>query len=164
MSNVRPHLVQDRFDKLLTKSVTLSSSSAIMPIDEIRLSVAFARLPNQAEVIPRLMALFNHGNMHVRRIVINACRRAATFNVPGLREALTRKLSDPEAWVRYDAVWALQEAEYDSSEIRGCLDELSAGVVLPDDELRLSTRLGDAQLQARVRAKRALIALRAREA
>jgi hypothetical protein len=153
------------FDSLVTKSVELGNSFPIMPIDELRLAVAFSELPNQREVIARLVAeLFDHENMHVRRIAIGACRRSGIFDVPLLREGLTRRLADTHAWVRYVAAWAILDARFDSEEIRNALIQLSAGVVLPEDEERACKNPSDAELQSRVKAKQALVALLARDA
>ncbi|HJY75059.1 MAG TPA: M15 family metallopeptidase [Burkholderiales bacterium] len=146
-----------RFRRLVDKSVRLGNRSMIMPIEELRLALAFAELPRQAEVITRLIGeLFDHQNMHVRRIAVIACRKSRAFEVAGLKEALTRKLADPEGWVRYDAAWAILEAQYDSSEIRAQLAALADGVSLPADRERLRRNLGDDELQAKVRAREAL--------
>lgn len=152
-----------RFSRLVRKSVKLGNSFPIMPVDELRLSVAFTELPDQESVVSRLIAeLFEHENMHVRRIAVNASRRSKHFQVTGLKEALTRKLSDTAAWVRYDAAWAILDAEFDSQEIREKLSQLSAGVLLPDDEARVSRNPNDAELQAKVKAKVALNAIQSR--
>ena len=150
----------DKFDKLVHQSIVVGSNFPVMPIDEIRLASAFAALPNQKTVVTRLMTeLFEHPNMHVRRIAVNACRRSAAFDVPGLQEALVRKLRDPEPWVQYDAAWALQAAGFDTPEIRQLLTELSAGVMLPDDEARVRSKPSDAALQLKVQARKTLLAL-----
>lgn len=146
-----------RFNRLAAKSVKLGNSFPIMPIDEIRLSVAFAKLPDQEEVVSRLIReLFSHENMHVRRIAINACRRSGAFGVSGLKEALAEKLSDPEAWVRYDAAWAIEDAQFDSPEIRKKLTMLAANIKLPEDELSKEKNPSNADLQARVQARKTL--------
>jgi len=99
------------FDQLAAEAAELGEQTLIMPIDEIRLSAAFAALPEQERVVGRLISeLFNHHNMHVRRIGVNAARRSQAFRTAGLKEALTARLSDPEAWVQYDAAWAIAEA------------------------------------------------------
>src|ERR1043166_422181 len=149
-----------RFRRLVDKSVRLGNRPTIMPIEELRLAVAFAELPCREEVVTNLIGeLFDHQNMHVRRIAVIACRKSGAFGVPGLKEALTRKLADPEGWVRYDAAWAILEAKYDSSEIRACLAALADGISLPADRERVRRNLGDADLQAKVRARETLDAL-----
>jgi D-alanyl-D-alanine carboxypeptidase len=149
-----------RFRRLVDKSVRLGNRPMIMPIEELRLAVAFAELPCREEVVTNLIGeLFDHQNMHVRRIAVIACRKSGAFGVPGLKEALTRKLADPEGWVRYDAAWAILEAKYDSSEIRACLAALADGISLPADRERVRRNLGDADLQAKVRARETLDAL-----
>jgi len=154
----------DRFSQLVKKSVRLGNSFPIMPIDEIRLAVAFAELPDQERVVPRLITeLFEHENMHVRRIAINACRRSKNFHVPGLKEALTRRLNDPAAWVCYDAAWAILDGQYDSPEIQEILILLSEGVSLLDDKARLRQNPSDAALQAKVKAKETLNAIKSRK-
>jgi hypothetical protein len=150
----------DKFDVLVSKSVELGNSFPIMPIEEIRLAVAFAELPNQEVVVSRLLhEIFHHENMHVRRIAVNACRRSNHFQVSGLKEALTTKLSDPEAWVCYDAAWAIFDAQFDSPEIRESLNKLADGISLSDGKALLQSNLGDAELQAKVKAKEVLTAI-----
>ncbi len=152
--------MSSRFDLLVDKSVRLANGFPIMPVEELRLSVAFAELPHQEEVVARLIReLFDHDNMHLRRIAINACRRSEMFSVPGLKEALTEKLFDPAAWVRYDAAWAIHDAQYDSPEIRRRLKVNAANSKLPDDEIRVRKNPSDAVLQAQVRARETLDAL-----
>nr|CAP48572.1 putative integron gene cassette protein [uncultured bacterium] len=142
-----------RFNRLVRRSVALGNSFPIMPIDEIRLSVEFAELPNQPKVIDRLIReLFDHENMHVRRIAVNACRRSEHFDEPGLRDALVRRLSDEEAWVRYDAAWAIGDAGYDDAEIRNGLRAAAGDAKLPGDEERRAENPSDADLSAKVRA------------
>ena len=152
--------MKNNFDVLATRSIELGNSLPIMPIDEIRLSVEFSELPEQREVVGRLVReLFNHENMHVRRIAVNACRRSRHFDVPDLESALTERLADSEHWVCYDAAWAIKDAEYDNPKIRELLLKNAASVQLPDDEVRLQSRRGDAQLQAQVQARKTLDAL-----
>ncbi|MEC5126833.1 HEAT repeat domain-containing protein [Verrucomicrobiales bacterium BCK34] len=142
-----------RFDRLVKKSVALGNSFPIMPIDEIRLSVEFAELPNQSKVIGRLIReLFDHDNMHVRRIAVNACRRSKHFDEPGLRDALLLRLSDEEAWVRYDAAWAIGDAGYDDDEIRSALKAAAGDLTLPEDEERRAKNPSNADLSAKERA------------
>ncbi|PSB56099.1 hypothetical protein [Chamaesiphon polymorphus] len=152
--------MHSQFDRLVAKSIELGNSFPVMPIEEIRLSVAFAELPDLHNVISRLVQeLFEHENMHVRRIAINACRRAQTFDVQGLKEGLTNKLNDPEAWVRYDAAWAIHEAKYDNPLIRELLILNAGNVKLPDDENRVRENPGNSALQAQVKARKTLNAL-----
>lgn len=108
----------------------------------------------------RLIAeLFDHPNLHVRRIAVNACRRSKAFEVPTLQDALTRKLEDHSAWVRYDAAWAIDSAAYDSPRIRQLLGEIAGIAPLSDLKEQVRNNLGNAELQARARARETLDAL-----
>ncbi len=128
-----------------------------MPIDMIQLSVAFSELPKQEKVIARLInELFEHPNMIVRRIAISACRHSQMFDVPGLKEALTDKLSDPEAWVRYDTAWTIREAKYDSPVIRQKLERNANGINLQSAKKQIEEQPGRADLQARIQAQETL--------
>ncbi len=150
-------MVMAKIDRLIAQTYALAEQFPIMPVEEIRLSVAFAKLPKPKQVVLRLLTeLFDHDNMHVRRVAINACRRIRLFEIPGLREAIIRKLRDPNHWVQYDAVWTVQDAGYDGPDVRKCLRALAAGVKLPKDEERLKTGPSNAELAARVRARVAL--------
>src|SRR5262245_55827433 len=123
-----------KFDQLFASAVELGNRAMIMPIEELHLSIAFASLPNRVKVVTRLISeLFDHQNMHVRRIAVNAARRSKAFDTPGLKEALTRRLSDPEPWVQYDAAWAIDEAGFDSPKIRKKLAAIAGDVKLPED-------------------------------
>jgi hypothetical protein len=145
------------FDKLASEAAELGERTIIMPIDEIRLSAALAALPDQDKVVTRLISeLFNHHNMHVRRIGVNAARRSKAFHTWGLKEALTARLSDPEAWVQYDAAWAIAEAGFDSPEIRERLAGIAGNVTIPEGEARVRADLGNSKLQAQLRAKKTL--------
>ncbi|MBB6187695.1 hypothetical protein [Rhodanobacter sp. MP7CTX1] len=147
------------FETLAHASIALGQRPVIMPIEEMQIASAFAELPDRVEVVTRLVhELFNNENMHVRRIAVNACRRAKTFEVAGLEHALTERLTDPEPWVRYDAIWAIQDAGYDSPEIRARLAAIVENST-SDDEAYVRKSPNNAVVQARVRAQRLLAAL-----
>jgi hypothetical protein len=152
------------FNALLSSCVDLGNSFPIMPIDEIRLAVAFTELPNQQEVVARLIQEpFHHHNMHVRRIAVNACRRSKHFDVPGLQDALTERLMDSEAWVRYDAAWAIHDAKYDSPKIRDLLSHNAGTMDLLEGESLLKINPSNSELQSQIRARKALNAILAPE-
>ena len=150
------------YEDIRDRTVELARRPFVMPIEEIQLSAAFACLPDIEHVVERLIAeLFSHENFHVRRVAINATRRAKVFGVSGLETALTMQLGDSEAWVRYDAVWAVEDAGYDSPEIRRVLAGVAAGWT-PGDGDTIRANPGDAHAQARVRARKALDVLSAK--
>lgn len=152
--------MSSKFDDLVRQSIQLGESFPIMPVDEIRLAVAFAELPNIDQVVERLVTeLYDHPNMHVRRIAVNACRRAQAFTVPSLKAALTDKLSDSEAWVVYDAAWAIHSAGYDSPEIRHLLSNIAGVKPLAELQALVAGELGNAHWQAQARARVTLNAL-----
>jgi hypothetical protein len=102
---------KSKLDRLISRTYALAKKFPVMPVEEIRLSVALAELPNPEQVVPRLLTdLVDHVDMHARRVGIHACRRIRLFQFPGLREAIVRRLSDSNGWVRYDAVWARARA------------------------------------------------------
>jgi hypothetical protein len=151
--------VPTKFDSIAEAAISLGNRSFILPLDELELAIAFANLPDIEIVVGRLIReLFDNSNMHVRRIAVNACRRSKAFASAGLEDALTRRLGDPEPWVRYDAAWAIQDAVYDSDEIRRMLAAAAVGWSPADDE-SVRARPGDAEAQARVKARKALDAL-----
>src|SRR4029453_7758970 len=96
---------------------------------------------------------------HVRRVGIHACRRIGLFQLPGLREAILRRLADENAWGRDGAAGAAHEAGYDGPDVRELLGGLASGVHLAEDEERLRANPSDSDLAARVRARQALDAL-----
>ena len=144
------------FDRLAQAAIELGNQPVVMPIDEIQLAHAFTTLPDSELVVGRLLReLFDHENMHVRRIAVNAARRCKAFETEGLQEALARKLEDSEPWVQYDAAWAIQDAGYDSAEIRQLLG-FEAAKCTPADDFLLEKNKGNAELQARVKARKVL--------
>lgn len=149
-----------KLDRLIAKTFALAEQNLFMPIEEIRLSVALAELPDPEQIVPRVLAeLVDHEDMHVRRVGVHACRRIGRFQLPGVREAVLRRLADENAWVRYDAAWTAHDAGYDGPDVRELLDGLAAGIRLPEDEERLRSNPSNADLAARVRARQALDAL-----
>lgn len=145
-----------RFSQLARASIDLGNREIIMPVEEIRLAHQFSCLPNQERVVSRLVAeLFSHSNMHVRRIAVSASRRSRAFGTPGLIDAITERLSDPEPWVQYDAAWAIGEARYNTTEIKRRLSAIAANYSPSDDE-RVSNNPGDAAAQSRVKARAVL--------
>lgn len=158
-------MAKTTIDRLIAQTYALAGQFPVMPIEEIRLSVAFAELPNPEQVVPRLLTeLVDHDDMHVRRVGIHACRRIGLFQASGLREAIMRRLSDSNHWVQYDAVWTVQDAGYDGPDVREFLGRLASGVQLPEDEQRLKENPSNAQLAAKVRARVALDSLLAANA
>ncbi len=142
---------------------TLSHSDGLQPIQMARLATEFGKLPNPEAVVPILLEqLFNHKSADVRRVALGACRRMKAFAVPGLQEALLKKLSDRDGWVRYDAVWVIGEAGYDGPTVRKALAKLAKGVTFPKDEVKAEKESSNAELRARVDAKTLLDALLAK--
>jgi hypothetical protein len=135
---------------------TLERANGILPIQLAQLAAAFSELPNPRDVVANLLSrLFDHDSFHVRRVAVQACRRAKVFDVPGLRAALIEKLVDPSGWVRYDAAWAIREAGYDGADVRSALAKLADGITLPEEESN-SKNASDAEWRARVEARKAL--------
>ncbi len=82
-------------------------------------------LPNRERVVVRsLKDLVEHEKPSRRRIGVTVCRVIGRFDVPGLREALLRRLADTNPWVRRDAVTAVGDAGYDGPEVRALLETL----------------------------------------
>jgi transposase len=82
-------------------------------------------LPNRERVVVRsLKDLVEHEKPSRRRIGVTVCRVIGRFAVPGLREALLRRLADENPWVRRDAVNAVSDAGYDGPEVRALLANL----------------------------------------
>ena len=160
-TTVSPRKMFSKFRRLVRRAEKLSERIPIMPIDEIRLAVEFSELPNQPLVISRLIdELFDHDDMHVRRIAVNACRHSEHFDAPGLREALLDRLEDEEGWVRYDAAWTIGDGGYDDDEIRDALSVAARDATLPDDEILRQEDASNSDLSAKVRALEVLNALK----
>src|SRR5437763_983493 len=115
-------MAKSKADRIFAEIYAMADKGTIMPIDTARLSGALAACPHPERVVPRLLAeLVNHDSPLIRRIGVHACRKIGRFQFPGLREALLLKLSDPNAWVRYDAAWAVHDAAYDGKDVRDSL-------------------------------------------
>ncbi len=146
-----------RYRMLLFKMSRLANRNKLSGVEAIAFAGQFAELTASQEDAERLVAdLFDHDNPQVRRIGLNAIRRSQRFTGPSLLPALLRRLADPEAWLRHDAVWVVQEAELDGAELRASLRRLAGGVQLPHDAVRARANPADAPLHAQVRARQAL--------
>jgi len=104
-----------------------------MPIDEIELGVKLSQQPRRA-VIPSLLMLSEHENMHARRVAFGALRRLEAWNHPRVFEVFLRGVSDPEGWVRYDAAWALGDSRTTDRRAIAALEALARGA-RPDPDL-----------------------------
>ena len=70
---------------------------------------------------------------------------------------------DSEAWVRYDAAWAIHDAKYDSPKIRDLLSHNAGTMDLLEGESLLKINPSNSELQSQIRARRALNAILAPE-
>jgi hypothetical protein len=156
--------MQLRYRILVFKLSRLSRQERIGPVEEIALAGQLAEQLDKPEMVERLVAdLFDHENAHVRRIALNAVRRAQGYRHADIAHALLRKLADAEPWVRHDAAWILREAGLDSPHIRAALRQLAGPVMLPYDLNRARANPADGLLNAQVRARQALDVLLARQ-
>ncbi|MDF3836519.1 hypothetical protein P3W85_26720 [Cupriavidus basilensis] len=149
---------------LVFKLNRMSRQDRISAVEEIALAGQLAEQLEKPGMVERLVAdLFDHENAHVRRIALNAVRRAHGYRQTDLTQALLRKLLDPDPWLRHDAAWILHEADLDSPQIRAMLRQLAGPVMLPYDQARARANPSDALLQAQVRARQTLDVLLARQ-
>ncbi|WP_432259452.1 hypothetical protein [Cupriavidus sp. TMH.W2] len=145
-----------RYHILLFKLNRLSRNK-LSGVEEVSLAGQFAEMIDSADTAARVIAdLFDHANPQVRRIALNAIRRARQFSSPELQPALVRRMADAEAVVRHDAVWIVQETGMDGAELRAALRRLAGKARLPWDAERARANPGDTALAAQVRARTAL--------
>ncbi|SOY87062.1 conserved hypothetical protein [Cupriavidus taiwanensis] len=145
-----------RYHILLFKLNRLSRNK-LSGVEEVSLAGQLAEMIGAADAAARVIDdLFDHANPQVRRIALNAIRRARQFSAPALQPALVRRMADAEAAVRHDAVWIVQETRMDSAELRAALRRLAGKVQLPWDAERARANPGDTALAAQVRARMAL--------
>jgi HEAT repeat protein len=112
---------------LLRKAEELGVATGIvMPIDEIQLGFRLSEQPRRS-VLPKLLVLAGHGNMHARRIALTAMRRMEAWDDPLVLDAFVRGLADPEGWVRYDAAWALGDSGTGDARALAGLAKLAKG-------------------------------------
>lgn len=157
--------MQIRYRMLVFKMSRLASQNKLTAVQEIGFATELAELVVKEGIAERVvLELFDDQHPQLRRIAINAIRRTGRFDVPGLQSALLRRLTDPEPWLRHDAVWVMQEAAMDGGLVRAGLRRLAGSVQLPQDAVRAKSNPGDALLQAQVRARQALDALLKKDA
>lgn len=145
-----------RYHILLFKLNRLSRNK-LSGVEEVSLAGQLAEMVDSADTAARVIAdLFDHANPQVRRIALNAIRRARQFSSPELQPALVRRMADAEAVLRHDAVWIVQETRMDGAELRAALRRLAGKVQLPWDAERARANPGDIALAAQVRARTAL--------
>ncbi|BDB23387.1 HEAT repeat domain-containing protein [Cupriavidus sp. P-10] len=146
-----------RYHILLFKLNRLVSRNTLSGVEEISLAGQLAEMIDSADSAARVIDdLCDHANPRVRRIALNAIRRARQFTSPNLQPALVRSMADAEAAVRHDAVWIVQETRMDGAELRAALRRLAGKVKLPWDAERARANPGDTALAAQVRARMAL--------
>ncbi|MGY2490314.1 hypothetical protein [Cupriavidus sp. CP313] len=145
-----------RYHILLFKLNRLSRNK-LSGVEEVSLAGQLAEMVDSADTAARVIAdLFDHANPQVRRVALNAIRRARQFSSPELQPALVRRMADAEAVLRHDAVWIVQETRMDGAELRAALRRLAGKVQLPWDAERARANPGDTALAAQVRARMAL--------
>ncbi len=141
-AKVKPRVKADRTKQRLAAKIARLCADAqalgvltgfVMPIDEIELGVKLSRQPRRA-VIPSLLALSQHENMHARRVAFGALRRLEAWNHPRVFEVFLRGVADPEGWVRYDAAWALGDSRTSDPRAMAALAALARGA-RPDPDL-----------------------------
>jgi hypothetical protein len=148
--------------RLLTQELDeLGSQEFIMPIQMFQLANKFVEHVNSNETIAALTneKYIHHSSAFVRRVVIIVLRRKALFDNPKVVELVYQKLSDPEAWVAYDAAWFFKEAKVDQEKIKTKLTELAADKInLNEVELKkLSDEfLSDSKVRLQIEATEAL--------
>lgn len=157
--------MQFRYRMLVFKMSRLANQDKLTAVQEIGFATEFAELVAKEDVAGRIVAeLFDHEHPQVRRIAVNAIRRTGRYDVPGLKPALLRRLTDPEPWLRHDAVWVVQDAAMDGGMVRAELRRLAGKVQLPQDAVRAKANPADGLLHAQVRARQALDALLKKDA
>ena len=145
-----------RYHILLFKLNRLSRNK-LSGVEEVTLAGQLAEMIGSPDTAARVIDdLFDHANPQVRRIALNAVRRARQFSTPALQPALVRRMADAEAAVRHDAVWIVQETRMDGAELRAALRRLAGKVQLPWDADRARANPGNTALAAQVRARMAL--------
>ena len=125
-------------------------SFIVMPIDEIQLGFKLARRP-RASVVPKLLELAEHSNMHARRIALSALRHMKAWDHPGVLELFVRALGDAQGWVRYDAAWALGASGTSDARAIAELRKLARDALddppLDDDDAQAATRAKESLAQ-----------------
>jgi len=158
LSPKKPMLLS--YHMLLFRMSRLTGRGRMTAVDEIALAGQLAEMMHRPHVTERVVdELMGHEHPQVRRIAMNAVRRARCFDYPGLPVALLRRLADQEPWLRHDAAWVIAEGGFDGAELRAALRRLAGGLQLPRDAERARSFPNDAPLQAQVRARQALDAL-----
>ncbi|AOY93998.1 hypothetical protein BKK79_05930 [Cupriavidus sp. USMAA2-4] len=145
---------------LLFKISRLTGRNRMTAVDEIALAGQLAEMMHRPHAAERVVAdLMDHEHAQVRRVALNAVRRARCFACPNLLPALLRRLADAEPWLRHDAAWVVAEGQFDGAELRAALRRLAGRTQLPQDAARARAFPDDALLQAQVKARTALDAL-----
>lgn len=149
--------MQFRYRMLVYKMARLAEKGELTAVQEIGFATQLAELVDKENLAGRVIEeLFEHDYPQIRRIALNAIRRTGEFDLPELKPALLRRMSDSEPWLRHDAVWIIQEAEMDGGMLRAALRRLAGDVQLPQDAVKAKSNPGDAMLHARVRARQVL--------
>lgn len=103
------------------KLFLLGGADAVFPIEIFSLSRKIADLKSRESAFRLIRQFHSHQSFYVRRAVVIAIRFIGREASSTCLDLLLSSTNDSEAWVRYDAFWALGEAEIEDQRIREVL-------------------------------------------
>ena len=89
----------------------LGMADSVFPIKIISLSRKIADLESRESAYRIIKQYECHPNFYVRRAALTAIRFMGEEAAKQFLDTLLQRTSDSEAWVRYDAAWALGETK-----------------------------------------------------
>jgi HEAT repeat protein len=99
----------------------LGTKATVFPIEIFSLSRRIADLKSRERAYRIIHQFHEHENFYVRRAVVIAIRFIGPEAAERCLHLLLRSTNDSEAWVRYDALWALGEAGIRDERIHSAL-------------------------------------------
>ena len=138
------------------KLFLLGSADAVFPFEIFSLSRKIADLKSRESAYRLIRQFHGHQNFYVRRAVVIAIRFIGREAATECLDLLLSSAKEGEAWVRYDAFWALGEAEIEDERIREVLLRHSVEYVEWPLERLEGVKPTEAEEHAKIRAAKSL--------
>jgi HEAT repeat protein len=134
----------------------LGRKATVFPIEILSLSRRIADLKSRKSAYRLIRQFHEHQNFYVRRAVVIAVRFIGREGAEQCLDLLLRSTNDREAWVRYDALWALGEAGIRDERIRSALLRHASEYVDWTLERLEGAKAKEPEQQAKIRAAESL--------
>jgi HEAT repeat protein len=134
----------------------LGKADAVFPFEIVSLSRKIADLKSRESAYRLIRQFHGHQSFYVRRATVITIRFIGREAFTECLDLLLSSTKDSEAWVRYDAFWALGEAGIEDERIRNVLLRHSVECVEWPLERLDEVEPTEAEQHAKIRAAKSL--------